>query len=266
MNLERGLASGIPYAAIGSGSPIVVAAGLWPSTGVDSDGLVRGAFAPLRPLSGRRLIVLNRRAGLPANLTMSDLATEYAEAIRALCDSPVDVMGASTGGSIVQQLAADHPATVRRLVLLSTACRLGTFGRDVSSRVAALLRSGRTRSALGLVGMSLAPRGFRTLARATTWAAAGRLIADSVGAADLAATLEAEEHFDLARCLQPIQATTLIIAGERDRFYSPELFAETAALIPRSQLHLVPSRGHITVATSRRAQATIAGFLNHPVP
>jgi pimeloyl-ACP methyl ester carboxylesterase len=193
---------------------------------------------------------------------MSDLATEYADAIRALCDPPVDVMGASTGGSIVQQLAADHPAIVRRLVLLSTACRLGTLGRDVSSRAAALLRSGRTRSALGLVGMSLAPRGFRTLARAAAWAAAGRLIADSVGAADLASTLEAEEHFDLARCLQPIQATTLIIAGERDRFYSPELFTETAALIPRSHLHVIPRHGHLTAAASHRAQATIAGFLN----
>jgi len=188
VNLERGIAGGIPYAAVGSGRSIVVAAGLWPSTGVDSEGLVRGALAPLRPLSRRRLIVLNRRAGLPADVTMSDLATEYADAIRALCDPPVDVMGASTGGSIVQQLAADHPAIVRRLVLLSTACRLGTMGRDVSSRAAALLRSGRTRSALGLVGMSLAPRGFRTLARAAAWAAAGRLIADSVGAADLAST------------------------------------------------------------------------------
>jgi len=35
----------------------------------------------------------------------------------------VDVVGMSTGGSIAQQLAADHPATVRRLGLISTAGR-----------------------------------------------------------------------------------------------------------------------------------------------
>jgi pimeloyl-ACP methyl ester carboxylesterase len=259
--IERGLAGKIPFAAVGSGSPIVVSAGLSPATGVDSDRFVRGALAPLHQLAARRLlIVLNRRRELPADVSMSDLAAEYAEAIRAVCDPPVDVLGISTGGSIAQQLAAEHPDTVRRLVLLSTACRLGPAGRDLSRRIAALLRAGRTRSALGVVCASLAPPGLRTLARGVGWAAAGRLIADPVAAADLAATLEAEDGFDLARC-EPIEATTLLIAGGRDRFYSPDLFTATAALIPNSQLRLFPRRGHITVATDRRARATAVGFL-----
>jgi hypothetical protein len=35
--------------------------------------------------------------------------------------------------------------------------------------------------------------------------------------------------------------------GRRRRFYSPELFAETARLIPGSRLRLLERRGHITV-------------------
>jgi pimeloyl-ACP methyl ester carboxylesterase len=89
------------------------------------------------------------------------------------------------------------------------------------------------------------------------------VLADPQTAADLAATLDAEDDFDLARCARPIQARTLIIAGARDHFYGTDLFAATAALITHSQLRLFPRRGHITVASDPRVQATIAGFLGH---
>lgn len=267
MEIERGTLATIPYASVGSGDPVVVCAGGWPATGVDSDRFVRGVLAPLRQLAGRRrLIVLNRRPGLPAGLSISDLGAEHADAIRSGFDIPVDLVGTSTGGSIAQQLAADHPEVVRRLVLISTACRLSPHGRDLQHRVAERLRAGRTRSAASLLGSGLVPPGLRTLTGRLAWAAAGHVIADSQGAADLAATLEAEDGFDLARCQQPITAKTLIIGGGRDRFYPPDLFTETAELIPDSHLRLFPRRGHITVQSDRKAQATIAGFLTWTEP
>jgi pimeloyl-ACP methyl ester carboxylesterase len=211
VQIERRRAGTVPYATTDSGDPLVVLAGLWPTTGVDSDRLVRGALAPLRRVAAsRRLVVFNRRANLPTGVSMSDLAAEYADAIGAEFGGPVDVMGTSTGGSIAQQLAAEHPQAVRRLVLLSTACRLGPVGREVQRQVAVHLRRGDLRSAMSLVAGNLAPLGFRTVARALAWTAAPRVIADARTAADLAATLEAEDGFDLARCEQPIQATTLI--------------------------------------------------------
>ncbi len=45
----------------------------------------------------------------------------------------------------------------------------------------------------------------------------------------------------------PIRARTLILAGSTDRFYAPELFAETAQLIPGSRLRVFERRGHMTV-------------------
>ena len=85
----------------------------------------------------RRVIYTNRRKRLPRGMTMGDLAEEHAAAIRALRAGPVDVAGISTGGSIAQQLAADHPELVDRLVLVSTACRLSPHGRALQRRVAA---------------------------------------------------------------------------------------------------------------------------------
>lgn len=251
----------LPWAAVGSGSPVVVLAGLSPSTGVQGDGFVRSVLAPVRQLENRRrLLALNRRPGLPGDLTMARLAQEHAEALRAEFDQPADVVGVSTGGSIAQQLAAEHPDTVRRLVLISSACRLGPTGRDGQAAMAAELRAGRDRQAAAVAAAALVPWAG-PVARGAGWLAGRRLLATPAARADLLATLEAEDEFDLARCAGQITATTLIVAGGRDRFYSPALFAETAALIPRSRLSVFARRGHISVARDRRALAQIAGFL-----
>ena len=263
--VERGVSAGIPYAAVGSGSPVVVAAGLWPTTGVASARVVGGAVAPLRRVSDeRRVVVLNRRPGLPGGMTMGDLAAEYAAALEELFGGPADVLGSSTGGSIAQQLAADHPGAVGRLVLLSTACRLGPLGRALQAEAAEALRRGDTRRAVSVVASGAAPPGLRSVAGMVGRLASGQVVPSAADAADLATTLEAEDGFDLASCSRTIGAPTLVVAGGRDRFYGADLFAETVRLIPGAVLRVFPRRGHVSVTTDPRAQATIASFLSAP--
>lgn len=261
MDFTRGILDGLPYASVGAGDPIVVAAGLWPTTGVDSGIQVRCALAPLAAVRGRRLVVLNRRGGLDAGTTIGDLARGYADFIRTGLGHPVDVVGTSTGGSIAQVLAAEHPDVVNRLVLISTACRLGDDGRRLQADVAAELRAGRTRTAAARLMDAVAPSGLRAAARTAGWAGASRIFPGSDDAGDLAATLEAEDGFDLGLMPQPIKAKTLIVGGARDRFYSPCLFGETAQLIHDSQIRIYPHRGHTSVTLDRRPQSAIAGFL-----
>lgn len=250
----------LPYAAIGTGRPVVVLAGLSPTAGEVGDNAFRTIVRPVRNLAGtRRLIAFNRWKGMPAGITMRELAARHDEAIRDGLSIPVDVVGVSTGGTIAQQLAADHPDTVRRLALVSTACRLGPAGRDLQARVATLLRAGSTRQAVGLVAGALAPTGLRSIARAFGWSFAPLMLAGS-SPSDLIATIDAEDAFDLAEC-PPIRALSVIVAGARDRFYGPDLFHETAALIPGSRLALFPRRGHVGVVGDRRASATLVGFL-----
>ena len=158
MDVERGTLGRYPFGALGSGAPVVVLAGLSPVTGVEGDGTIRGALGPIAALARhRRLVVLNRRAGLPRGMTMAGLAAEHAEAIAAGVPVPVDVIGTSTGGSIAQQLAADHPGVVRRLVLVSTACRLGPEGRSLQRRIAARIRAGADRQALAVMAAGRLP-------------------------------------------------------------------------------------------------------------
>jgi pimeloyl-ACP methyl ester carboxylesterase len=266
VEIVRGTAGRYPFASIGDGPPLAVFAGLSPSTGVDSTVVVQGALGPVMALaSTRRLVVFNRRPRMPRGMIMAELAAEHADAMAEMFAMPVDLMGESTGGSIAQQLAADRPEAVARLLLASTACRLGPLGRDLQRKVGQAVRAGQRRRALAIAAAGLVPpRRGQSLAAAVGWLCAGRIVKDDGDWADLATTIEAEDDFDLAQCAAPIQARTLIVGGAEDRFYSPGLFAETARLIPNSRLRLVEGCGHITVLRDPSVRGEIAEFLQLP--
>jgi pimeloyl-ACP methyl ester carboxylesterase len=263
VDIERGVYGSVPYAAVGTGSPLVVLAGLMPVTGVASDGVVKSIIHPLLPLArSRRLVVLNRRPGLPRGMTMAELAGEHADALRDAFAGPVDLVGTSTGGSIAAQLSADHGDLVRRLVLISAAGRLGAVGRELQAQVADSIRRGRYRRAAATAAAGLVPpRRGKTAAAVVGWLLARRLVHSAGDWADMATTIEAEDGFDLAACATPITVPTLILAGRDDWFYSPALFEQTAQLIAGSNLHLLGGRGHITVTRDPRFTPTLAAFL-----
>ena len=52
------------------------------------------------------------------------MADDHTTMIREQLESPVDVIGTSSGGSIAQHFATDHPDLVRRLVSHSSAYTL----------------------------------------------------------------------------------------------------------------------------------------------
>ena len=247
--MERGTIGRLPFLGSGSGAPLLFAGGLSFECGVDAAGTEWMTGSMVAPFAKRRRVLyVNRRRGLPRGMSMAEIAAEHAEAIRSLGRGPVDVAGLSTGGSIAQQLAADHPDVVGRLLLLSTACRLGPEGRVLQRRVAARIRGGAQRRALAVMASGLVPPGRgQVAAGAVAWLAGPRVLAGGDDLSDMATTIEAEDDFDLAACKSPIQAPTLILVGEEDRFYSPELFAETARLIPGSRLHVFEGRGHVSV-------------------
>ena len=215
-------------------------------------------------LSGSRSVwSINRRTGLERGITMAELAAEYAHTIRGLFSEPVDVVGISTGGGIALQLALDHPQLVRRLVLVSSAYRLSDHGRLVQRRIAEFLRYGHPRTAAGLF---LSNTGATRATRAIL-ALAGRLAPRIVVGredADLLVTLDAEDTFDLSDRVENVEAQTLVIGGGKDRFYTAELFADTARRIPGATLTIYPGAGHIGTQGNSRLVRDILEFLEAP--
>jgi pimeloyl-ACP methyl ester carboxylesterase len=258
---EGSLEGGLPYLALGQGPPLVVLTGLT-AEHANPTGLARWLeIQTLKPMARHFTVyAVNRKPGLPPGSTIGDLAGHYAQAIAREFPGPVCVWGISTGGSIAQQFAIDHPQLVSRLVLAATADRLSPYGRQVQRRLAELIRDGRPRQAYAALGPALAAttaggRGFAAL----MWLFGGSQRPDDPS--DMLVTIAAEDVFDASSQLHRITAPTLLVAGGRDRFYSPELFQQTAERIPGARLRLYPDKGHAGVMTHRPAIREIVAFL-----
>jgi pimeloyl-ACP methyl ester carboxylesterase len=215
----------------------------------------------LRPLArGRDVWWVDRRTGLTPGVTIADLADDYAGGLARRHAGPVDLLGTSTGGSIALQLAVDHPHLVRRLVLVSAAARLGPGGRVSQRRVAQALVAGRPRAA-GAAMASL----LGTPLSDPLWLALGWLLGPLLfrrGRPDLVATIAAEDAFDLTARLPEVVAPVLVVAGDSDGCYSPELFTATATGVPDGRLVVYPCTGHGGVETRRRFGPDVLGFLD----
>jgi pimeloyl-ACP methyl ester carboxylesterase len=258
---EGTLHGGLPYLAVGQGPPLVVFVGLT-AEHANTPGLARRLeLQTLKPMARHFTVyAVNRKPGLPAGSTIEDLAGHYAKAIAREFPGPVCVEGVSTGGSIAQQFAIDHPQLVRRLVLAVTACRLSPHGREVQRRFAELIERGRPRRAYAVLGPTLAATaaGGRAFAALMWLFGASQRVEDP---SDMLVTVAAEDVFDACPQLHRIAAPTLLVAGGRDRFYTPELFRETAERIPGARLLLYPGKGHAGVMTHRPALREIIAFL-----
>lgn len=84
--------------------------------------------------AGREVILYNGRgiassSGTPRN-RIEDMADDIAAFIRALGLSQVDLLGFSIGGMQAQDVALRHPALIRKLLLIGTGPRGGTFASD----------------------------------------------------------------------------------------------------------------------------------------
>ena len=263
LTFDRSQIGPLPCASFGSGPPVLVIAGLSPVTGVQGELMLKGTAAPFERLAtDHRLTVVNRRPNLPRPITFAEIAAEHADAIRDGLGGRADVIGVSTGGSIAQQLAGDHPEVVERLVLASTGCRLEGSSKEMQRRVAARIRAGAPRRAMAVMAADLVPpwRG-RMLAGVAALLAGPRVLETDRDLDDLATTIEAEDTFDLARC-PPIRSRALIVAGADDRFYTRALLDETARLIPGSEVLVLDGRGHITALSDRRFGAALSAFLS----
>jgi pimeloyl-ACP methyl ester carboxylesterase len=246
----------------GDGPPLAILPGLAPGPGLGSGPTRVSHDMTARAWTrGRRVYYITRRPSMPVGITMSEVAAEHAEVLREAFDHPVDVLGMSTGGSIAQQLAAEQPDVVRRLVLISTGCRLGPLARQVQRRVAARIRAGALRRASALYGADLLPPGPLELPAAAAGWLLGPAVVSRAGLDDVATMVEAEDAFDLAK-LPAIGARTLIVAGGRDRYYGEQLLRETAQLIPDSRLEIYPRDGHVSVMSNPGVIRQVLQFLS----
>lgn len=192
---------------------------------------------------------LLRRRIKPVLYTLSDMAQDTQGLLSALGLEPAHVVGASMGGMIAQEVAAEHPASVRSLV--SVMSNTGSLWRGQPSlaiyrfllRAAPADRDGfithtsRVFAAIGSRGLAQDPELVREIA-ARTWdrgndpAGSGR----QLGA--IIASGNRTQH------LHRIAAPTLVIHGSKDPMVSRSGGIATARAIPRARMVTIRGMGH----------------------
>ena len=262
MSIEAGELPGrMSYVSLGDGPALVVFPGLSrmsAGSSVEAQKKAAGRLQALARVTGRRVYVVQRPAGLARGTSMAELAAAHATALRRLFPTSVDVMGVSTGGAIALEMAVDHPLVPRRLVIAGMASWLGEEGRQKLRRYGELIAQGK--SGARVLATVLAGPMLRWPMTALLWL--GERGERQHDPADMLATIDAECGYDVTARLGQIRAPTLVIAGEKDRAFTPELFAATAAGIADARLVLYPGRGHIGAMLDPRFGRDVAAFLN----
>jgi pimeloyl-ACP methyl ester carboxylesterase len=156
-----------------------------------------------------------------------------------------DVVGFSYGGTVAQQLAHDHPARVRRLVLAATHCGLGAIPGSIGAvtGISTPLRFysptyfDRTAAACygGVTGRNAAVRRRMIAARRR----------HPPSAYGYALQLMGIMGWSSRRLLAAIPHETLVISGDDDPLVPMANAELLAAGIPRSTLAIVERAGHL---------------------
>jgi 3-oxoadipate enol-lactonase len=173
--------------------------------------------------------------------TVEDLADDVLALVDELGVDQFAYAGNSLGGTIGQQLAADHPDRVRSLVLCCTAAKIGesTGWHERAERV-------RAEGTDWLVDVSR-DRWFHPDFQARSPQQVDALLTGlrETPVEGYAACCEALAEFDGRSRLEEIQAPTLVVAGESDPATPPDLGAEMTDGIPDSELLVVARAAHL---------------------
>jgi pimeloyl-ACP methyl ester carboxylesterase len=257
--IEGQFPGGEPYLRVGAGQPLVYLIG-FTTKHANPTGFGRWLTLSIaRPFvkAGFEVYLTGRAPHLQPTTTFADLAASLADGLGEHFNEPVDVIGHSTGGSLVLQLIADRPEVVRRAVVASAAYELGSTGKQAQlALLRGLEKDGRFRAhhlAAGFTRNRIMQRLISIPMRLTS-------LVKVANPADPITMLRAEDEFDVYDRLSKIPTETLVICGARDYLYSPEIFAETAHRLPHGKLIMYPKRGH-SIVTSKQFVADVVAFL-----
>lgn len=186
----------------------------------------------------------------PARHALEAQAADLAALLARLHAAPADVLGYSFGARVALRLAADHPASVRRLVLESPspgiadpAARAARAAED-EALAAGIERDGMARfvdtwweTTPVFESEKALPAPVRARLRASRLRNTTAGLAGSLRGAGQGAMTPLHDR------LAGIAAPTLVVAGDRDPIGARRA-AEVAAAMPHARLAVLPGAGH----------------------
>lgn len=231
------------YIRFGTGGKTLV---MLPGLG-DSLRSMKGTALPMalmyRAFAGDYTVyAFSRKCGLPVGYTTRDMARDQAEAMVQLGIEKADIFGVSMGGMIAQHLAIDFPEKVGKLILAVTASRPNPILQESIAEWVNLAKGG---DHTAFMDSNLRRIYSEDYYRKNKWLVpvTGKLTKPKSYdrffiQADACLTHNAYDY------LSRIQATTLVVGGEKDIALGAESSREIAASIPNAALKMYPQWGH----------------------
>jgi 3-oxoadipate enol-lactonase len=148
----------------------------------------------------------------------------------------IHLVGLSMGGRIARNVALRFPERLKSLALVSTTPGFDALSPEGVKRFVTERRSPPTPEGVRrLLGSRAEPGAFETLWQSVL----------SVRDESYRKTLEASVAQDRAAPIEQIRVPTLVVAGDEDTVYPPELARDVARRIPGAELAMMPGAGHL---------------------
>jgi pimeloyl-ACP methyl ester carboxylesterase len=245
------------YEIHGTGEPLILLHG-----GVGASEM----FDPLLPLLAqhRRVITVHlqahgRTADIDRPLRCETMAEDVAALIRSLGIEQADLLGYSLGGGVALRTAIQHPALVRRLVLVSTAFKRGAFFPEV---LAAMDHMGPEAGA-AMKQSPLAQR-YPGVDWSTLFAKLGDLL---------------RQDYDWSSEVAAVKVPTLLVFADADAL-TPASMVEFFRLLgggqkdagldgsgrPVNRLAILPGRSHYDILSAPELPGVVTTFLDASLP
>ena len=273
---------GLPYAQIGEGGRPLVVLDSFRVEHRTADGLVlqgmMGAYERYTE-AGRTVYLLERPIEMPIDYTFDDMRNDYIAGLAEIAALTgvgaggaagagpggipgLDVLGIGAGGMFALAVAAavaggsgdrvpaEGALRLGRLVVVAAGARMSAEAREAAGRWQEAVERLRWRSVhREMVRMSYAGAGglfYGTLA----W-----LFPELLGTTDYPwdfhITLREVAGADLSDRLDRLEPETLFIAGGRDRFFPPDVVADTADRVGAAETRFVDTAGHAITKSHR---------------
>jgi (E)-2-((N-methylformamido)methylene)succinate hydrolase len=183
-----------------------------------------------------------RSGHIDGALTLDDFVADVVDVLDSCAVAAADIVGFSLGGMIAQGIALQHPARVRRLVLLSAvAGRTAEERERVQARLKILREQG-----IGAITGAAQERWFTAefIARNPEVVQRRMQQLQENHAPSYAAAYTVFSTSDLGDRLQEIRAPTLVVTGEHDVGSNTRMARFMQAQIAGSRLEILPGLRH----------------------
>lgn len=268
MEVRQGtFANGMDHASWGDGPRTLLFIGGGPGNSVPTGMALRMStrwFAPFTA-AGYTIWHVTRRRHMPSGHTIGDIADDFAQVVADELGGRADlVVGVSFGGMVAQPLAARHGSRIGHVAIVSAAAEVSPWGKQVDRRLADAVGRGDVAATGSAFAEYALPSGRARWLRRLAGPVIGRslLSGKAYPPSDLVVELEAELGFDAREVLPDIRVPVVLLTGDRDRFFPPDVVRVTADLIPGCEVVTYEGKGHLWVSSTKQVPPAVLAFVD----